>query len=90
MLLVCVPEVPERPPRLRQPGLFLLRDLSEAAMHPVTFPTARPSGLTCPLTCGSEVSEVTGASEFRWPRDAREALSRIDAGPDLAASDRYR
>lgn len=59
-------------------------------MRSVTFPTARRGGITRPLTCGSEVSEVTGASEFRWPHDAREALSRIDAGSNLTVSDRGR
>jgi hypothetical protein len=59
-------------------------------MQPVTFPTARHAGLTWPLTCGSEVSEVTAASEFRRPRDAREPLPRIDAGPRFTVSDRHR
>lgn len=59
-------------------------------MRSVTFPTGRHGGVTWPLACGSEVSEVTGASEFRWPRDALEALSRIDAGATLTASDRGR
>ncbi len=59
-------------------------------MRSVTFPTGRHGTITWPLACGSEASEVTRASEFRWPRDALEALSRIDARPALAASDRGR
>jgi hypothetical protein len=64
--------------------------MSEATLQSVTFPTARCGGITWPLTCGSEVSEVTGASEFRWPPDVLGALSRIDAGAALTASDRGR
>jgi hypothetical protein len=59
-------------------------------MKPVTFPTARHVGVTWPLACGSEVSEVTGGGEFRRPRSAREALSRIDAEPHFTVSDRRR
>jgi hypothetical protein len=58
-------------------------------MRPVTFPTRRHGAITWPLACGSEVSEVTGASEFRWPPGGRGAL-RIDAGPALTTSDRGR
>lgn len=64
--------------------------MSEAIVRQVTFPTGRHSGITWPLTCGSEVSEVACASEFRWPRGTRGALSRIDAGPNLTISDRHR
>ena len=56
----------------------------------VAFPTGRPGGVTWPLACGSEVSEVAGAGEFRWSSGGREALSRIDAGPVLTDSDRGR
>jgi hypothetical protein len=64
--------------------------MSEATLRSVTFPTGRHNGITWPLTCGSEASEVTGASEFRRPRGGREAPSRIDAGPNLTATDRGR
>ena len=64
--------------------------MSEETMQSVTFPTARRGDLTWPLTCGCEVSDVASACEFRWPRNARGALSRIDAGAHFTATDRGR
>jgi hypothetical protein len=58
-------------------------------MRSVTFPTGRHGGITWPLACGNEVSEVAGTSEFHWPSACR-ALPRIDAGSNLTASDRGR
>jgi hypothetical protein len=46
-------------------------------MDRVSFPTASPSGITCLLTCASEVSEVPAASEFRVLAGPAEAPSRI-------------
>jgi hypothetical protein len=49
-------------------------------MCAVIFPLASPPGITCPLTCGSEVSETLAASEFRGSPRPGDALSRIGRG----------